>query len=102
MIRISSLYLRKIPTVNGTTAYEKDYTVNNKNGTQQRKEVWIQKNNILYGIVLTAPNGVNVNLDSLVSSIKVNDSDDGPKYRGWAQSCIFQNSIKNGFSIHIH
>lgn len=76
------LVSQKNTTVNGTTAYEKDYTIN---GNQQRKEVWIQKNNLLYGIVLTAPNGMNVNLDSLVSSIKVNDSSKGPIYRDWAR-----------------
>jgi len=69
-------------TLNGTMAYEKDYTVN---GTQQRKEVWIQKNNVLYGIILTAQNEMNFNLDSLVNSIKINASNDPPKYRDWAR-----------------
>ena len=91
------LVSQKNTTVDGTTAYEKDYTFN---GTQQRKEVWIQKNNILYGIVLTAPNGMNVNLDSLVSSIKINDSDDDPKYRGWAQIVIPEFNQKWIFSSY--
>jgi sortase A len=91
------LVSQKNTTVNGTKAYEKDYTVN---GTLQRKEVWIQKNNILYGIVLTTPNEMNVNLDSLVSSIKVNDSDDGPKYRGWAQIVLPEFNQKWIFSSY--
>ena len=76
---------QKNTNINGTTAYERDYTVNNKNGTQQRKEVWIQKNNILYGIITTAPNGMNVNLDSLTNSITVNDSSTAAIMRDWAR-----------------
>lgn len=76
---------QKNTTVNGTKIYEMDYTVTNKNGTQQRNEIWTQKNNILYSIILTTPNGKNVNLDSLVNSIKVNASNDKPIYRDWAR-----------------
>ncbi|MGZ7208858.1 MAG: sortase domain-containing protein [Methanobacterium sp.] len=76
------LVSQKNTTINGTTAYEMDYTIN---GEKQRKEVWVQKNNLLYSIILTAPNGTTVNLDSLVKSIKVNDSTDSPVYRDWAR-----------------
>jgi sortase A len=91
------LVSQKNTTVNGTTAYEKDYTIN---GTQQRKEVWIQKNNTLYSIILTAPNGMNVNLDSVISSIKINESDDDPKYKGWAQIVFPQFNQKWIFSSY--
>ncbi len=89
------LVSQKNTTVNGVKAYEKDYTVN---GTQMRKEVWIQKNNVLYGIILTTPNDMNVNLDSLVSSIKLNESNDDPKYKGWAQIVMPQFNQKWIFS----
>ena len=73
-------------TVNGTTAYKRDYNVTGKNGTRQRREVWIKKNNLIYSIILTAPGGVNENsLDVLVSSLKINDSNADPKYNGWAE-----------------
>ncbi|WP_414469198.1 sortase domain-containing protein [Methanobacterium sp. ACI-7] len=87
---------KKEVQVNGTTAYKRDYTVN---GTQQRKEVRIQKNNLLYSIILTAPREINENsLDRVISSIKINESDDDPKYRGWAQIVFPQFNQKWNFS----
>lgn len=80
------LVSRKTFDVNGTTAYELNFNVNGANGSKQRKEIWIKKNNVLYGIILTAPSGMNVNsIDLVVNSLKINDSNANPKYRGWAQ-----------------
>ncbi|MEN4018060.1 MAG: sortase [Methanobacterium sp.] len=80
------LVSEKNVTVNGTAAYKRDYNVTGENGTQQRKEVWIKKNNLIYGIILTAPGEVNGNsLDTLVSSLKINESNADPKYNGWAE-----------------
>ncbi|MGB9938108.1 MAG: sortase domain-bontaining protein [Methanobacterium sp.] len=87
----------KTLNVNGTTAYEQEYTVN---GTQKRKEVWIKKNNLLYSIILTSPNGINDNLDELIKSIKINESDAGPKYKGWAQIVFPQFNQKWVFSSY--
>ncbi|MEN4007386.1 MAG: sortase [Methanobacteriaceae archaeon] len=76
-------------TVNGTTAYKRDFNVTGKNGTHQRREVWIERNNLIYSIILTAPEGVNVNsVDVLISSLKINDSAATPKYSGWAEIII--------------
>jgi len=79
------LISQKNSTVNGNMVYEMDYTMNTNKGAQQRKEVWTQKNNQLYGVIVTAPNGTNVNLGSLVDSIKINNSNASPIYRDWAR-----------------
>lgn len=85
-------------TVNGITGYESDYNVQINNKTQQRKEVWFQENNALYGVIYTGPDtdtsGLSLNaagndgnvLDTIVNSIKINDSVTNPsKYTGWAE-----------------
>lgn len=86
-------------TVNGTTGYESDYNVQENNVTQQRKEIWFEKNNALYGIISTSPgetksgnSGFDVNaaggdaFNTIVNSIKINDTGNNPtKSTGWAE-----------------
>lgn len=86
-------------TVDGNTAYELNYNVNGENGSQSRKEIWIKKNNVLYSIIATAPSGKSTNsIDAVAKSIKINGSDDDPKYRGWAQIVMPQFNQKWIFS----
>jgi sortase A len=73
-------------TINGTTAYESDYTFNGKNGSEQRKEVWIKKNNFLYSMIFTASGEIDENnINTMVKNLKINESNAGPKYDGWAE-----------------
>ena len=85
-------------TVNGSTGYESDYKVQIDNKTLQRKEVWFEKNNAIYGVIYTGPetdsSGLNLNaagndgnaFDTIVNSIKINDSvTNQNKYTGWAE-----------------
>lgn len=85
-------------TVNGSTGYESDYKVQINNKTLQRKEVWFEGNNAIYGVIYTGPetdsSGLNLNaagndgnaFDTIVNSIKINDSvTNQNKYTGWAE-----------------
>lgn len=98
------LVSKKNITVNGTTAYKRDYNVTGENGIHQRREVWIWKNNLIYSIILTSPGGVNGNsLDVLVNSLKINDSNADPKYKGWAEIIIPDINVRWKFcsqSVH--
>ena len=82
-------------TVDGTNGYETAYNIN---GSKQRKEVWFQKNNALYGVIYTGPgtvktdsSGLDVSaagdeLSTIINSIKVNDNvTNKNKYTGWAE-----------------
>lgn len=88
-------------TINGTTAYENSYNINGENGSKQRREIFFEKNNVLYSIIYTAPgeiktgnSGLSVNaagnrgdmLNTIVNSIKINDTgDNSRKMYGWAK-----------------
>lgn len=88
-------------TINGITAYELEYNVNGKNGLQQRKEIWFEKNNAIYCVIYVAPgdgkinSGVNIgsfggeSLESMIKSFKINDTVANPnKSTGWAEVSI--------------
>lgn len=77
-------------TINGIKAFESNYSVNDENGQQQRREIWLEKNNKIYAIIHTGSiNGLqsnnedflNLNLinskksfDAMVNSIKIKDN----------------------------
>ncbi|MBI5681281.1 MAG: sortase [Methanobacterium sp.] len=89
-------------TVNGIMAYELEYNVNGKNGPQQRKEVWFEKNNVIYCVIYTAPgqgkvdSGVEIDesfggksLESMITSFNIKDGVANPtKSTGWAEISI--------------
>ncbi len=87
-------------TINGSNGYEYDYNLQGNNGPQQRKEVWFEKNNALYGIIYTSPGEIKTDssgfdvsaagngdaLTTIVSSIKINSTENNPtKSTGWAE-----------------
>jgi len=75
-------------TINGLQAYEINYSMDN--GQKQRREVWFEKNNKIYGIIYTGSinglknedfSGLNMNLinsrstfDIMASSVKIGDN----------------------------
>ncbi|OEC84791.1 MULTISPECIES: sortase domain-containing protein [Methanobacterium] len=85
-------------TINGTTGYESDYNLQDGNVSKQRKEVWFQKNNALYGIIYTSLGSVDTDssaldvsaaedeLNTIINSIKINDNvTNKNKVIGWAE-----------------
>ena len=85
-------------TVNGITGYESDYNIQVNNKTQLRKEIWFEESNALYGVIYTGPgtdtSGLSLNaagndgnaFDTIVNSIKINDSvTNQNKLTGWAE-----------------
>ncbi len=84
--------------ISGTTGYESDYNLQGDTGSKQRKEIWFQKNNALYGIIYTGPGSVSTDnsgldvsaagneLNTIINSIEINDSvTNSNKIRGWAE-----------------
>jgi len=98
-------------TVDGTSGYESYYNIDN--GSKQRKEVWVEKNNAIYGIIYTGPgkvdtdnSGLNLNVmgnsgdmfNTIVNSIKINDTESNPsQYTGWAE--LIMPSIGGDWSV---
>lgn len=85
-------------TVNGVTGYESDYSLQDGNVSKERKEVWFQKNNAIYGIIYTSPgsaktgtSGFGVSaagneLSTIINSIKVDDNvTNKNRATGWAE-----------------
>lgn len=77
-------------TVNGTTAYEMNYNLNGKNGQQQRREIFFEKNNLIYSIIYTAPGQIkegDKTLDTLINSFNIKNSEkqNPNKNTGWAE-----------------
>ena len=99
-------------TVNGVTGYETDYTLHDGNVSKQRKEVWFQKNNALYGVIYTAPgsssgsSGLDVSaagneLNTIINSIKINDNvTNTNKVVGWAE--LIMPTIGGDWEITTH
>lgn len=86
-------------TVNGITGLELNYNWKSKNGEKQRKEIWFEKNNMLYNIIFTGPSNVmggsgltvsavsgNAVSGTMVKSLKINETKRNPnKSTGWAE-----------------